>query len=633
MNKKLTILQSGIFIAIFALAFGGLITWVQLKQMMVSTNNEAVQNEQFLQEGDGNVDIYLQYTDVTDMVYTVDVLAKSTVNKQLLGGDFMYKYKTSDLEFVDIAAGPNLTISPDKASILAKPATIPEYLYVNFSVLAENMNQSIAVVNNNIPAKLATLKFKRLTNTQTVIEAVSPNNTVALTDSGNNQIAMAGDLTLPAYAPASCGTLTTQTTCNNRIDCLWDVNTCVPITNINGASTCREQGGQPIKFASLATLTPNLCAGVFNIEVLDLNSYYCQCPAGRCWDGSGCSAVVNKCEQNGYCEAGENSTNCPNDCGATAKAELTVYESSKFYSPQPPKTTDSIYVRFTVKNDGNAVAAASSVKIYVDTNSNPTNATPVVTTLSAPQLAAGGSSQLSYTFAKNYFTAGIHTVSALLDAGNAVSETNEGNNFVKIAEFTVVADPSASCPELATQTICNSRIDCFWDVNTCVPLTNIQGGTTCREQGGEPAKYATRQALAASLCAGSTNIDVVDLAKYSCQCGAGKCWNGTTCETPVSKCEKNGYCEAGETAANCADDCFNSNCNQITSQTECSDKPACNWNTSLTKCFFKGDISGNTPGTPDGKVNNMDLIYMLQHWNQYGISMLHTILKNWYIGA
>lgn len=304
---------------------------------------------------------------------------------------------------------------------------------------------------------------------------------------------------------------------------------------------------------------------------------------------------------------------CPNDCGATAKAELTVYESSKFYSPQPPKTTDSIYVRFTVKNDGNAVAAASSVKIYVDTNSNPTNATPVVTTLSAPQLAAGGSSQLSYTFAKNYFTAGIHTVSALLDAGNAVSETNEGNNFVKIAEFTVVADPSASCPELATQTVCNSRIDCFWDVNTCVPLTNIQGGTTCREQGGEPAKFATRQALAASLCAGSTNIDVVDLAKYSCQCGVGKCWNGTTCETPVSKCEKNGYCEAGETAANCADDCFNSNCNQITSQTECSDRPACNWNASLTKCFFKGDISGTTPGTPDGKVNNMDLIYMLQH--------------------
>jgi hypothetical protein len=444
MNKKLSSLQYGIFIALFVCIASGIVTWIQVKKSPTSQPEKAVETEQFLQEGSGAVDIYLQYTDVTDSVYTVEVLAKSSVNKQLYGADLMYKFKTSDLELTDIVVGPNLTLAPNKATILTKPATMPEYLSFSFSVLVENMNQSISVVNNNVPAKLATLKFKRLSSNQTLIEAVSPNNTVALSDSGTNQIARAGDLTLPNVAPASCTTLTTQATCNGRVECLWDTNTCVPISNINGASACREQGGQPTKFTSSTTLAPNLCAGIFNnIGQLDLTQYYCQCPAGRCWDGSGCSAVISKCVQNGHCEAGENSTNCAADCGVTAKPELTVYETSKYYSPQSPKIADSVYVRFTVKNDGNAAAAASTAKLYVDVAGSPTSTTPVATTLSIPQLAAGGSSQLSHTFAANYFTAGLHTVSAVLDAGNTVSESNEGNNYIKVAEFTVTSGTAA----------------------------------------------------------------------------------------------------------------------------------------------------------------------------------------------
>ncbi|PIP53523.1 hypothetical protein COX08_00545, partial [Candidatus Beckwithbacteria bacterium CG23_combo_of_CG06-09_8_20_14_all_34_8] len=143
----------------------------------------------------------------------------------------------------------------------------------------------------------------------------------------------------------------------------------------------------------------------------------------------------------------------------------------------------------------------------------------------------------------------------------------------------------------------------------------------------------------------------------SCDCGDNKCWDATkkTCVSATNSTRET--CKIGdnnqlscETISGCSyytcnNTCWPSdtnntiacastnNCNQISSQAVCSDQPACAWNTTLSKCFRKGDISGSTLGTPDGKVNNLDLIYLLQHWSQYGITMLHTILKNWYIGA
>ncbi|WP_426511552.1 discoidin domain-containing protein [Dactylosporangium sp. McL0621] len=91
-------------------------------------------------------------------------------------------------------------------------------------------------------------------------------------------------------------------------------------------------------------------------------------------------------------------------------------------SPAAPVETDSVNLTATVKNNGSAASGATNVNFYLGT----AQGTVLAGTATVTGLAAGAQG----TFAANIGprTAGTYTVSAKVDEGNTVIETDETNN-------------------------------------------------------------------------------------------------------------------------------------------------------------------------------------------------------------
>ncbi len=547
-------------LSVLALVIIGSLILVRTKSMAPVQKG----SEQFVQEGPTSAQMELYFVnggvDNTGL-QVLDLMIKQktgTATKKIVGIDIDYSFPTADLELRGFTRGDAITNImtdvPDGGTVRTQSYTTGK---ITMSFLASNATAALQQTGTT-PLKLYTFKFFRKNTNETKLVAISPNNVISLEDSSANQVALANDFTLAGSTPA-------LQYCNSYGK--FDPNTC-------NNPLCPS--GRSCTFKSLQNADPNTikCLSKSAID----NIYDC-CPAGM---------VLNDAR-----------TACVNPPG-TNKPNLISH--SVVVTPTQPKTTDTVSIKVTVKNIGDASANGFTYKLFVDPATvPPTNSTASTKTFTSATLNPGGTAEATHTFAANTLSVGEHKMYVLVDSTNTVMESDE-NNLFGPGTFTV---SSLSCPGLS-QTNCQARNDCFWDVSSCIPLTNIQGGTTCREQGGEPAKYSTRQTLAASLCAGSTNIDVVDLTKYSCQCGIGKCWNGSACITPVSKCELNGYCEAGETTANCAADCGGTTCSGVTSQTTCTGRTDCMWHANT--CQIKGDYDRN------GTVTIQDIVYILNKW-------------------
>ncbi|MFH1646572.1 MAG: CARDB domain-containing protein [Chloroflexota bacterium] len=86
-------------------------------------------------------------------------------------------------------------------------------------------------------------------------------------------------------------------------------------------------------------------------------------------------------------------------------------------SPEVPSLGDTVTFTVTVKNQGDAPAAASRVTYYIDDTYQ--KSSPV------SSLAPGATAVRTFTWSAQ---AGAHVVKAVADADNSVAETSETNN-------------------------------------------------------------------------------------------------------------------------------------------------------------------------------------------------------------
>ena len=149
------------------------------------------------------------------------------------------------------------------------------------------------------------------------------------------------------------------------------------------------------------------------------------------------NGVENKCDEpDGWNDDGV--TGCTYPCEEEVWADLSITEKSEEWVVEG-STYNVIY---TVKNDGDAEAGASTTSIKIDGTEEATD--PV------PGLAAGA----SHTATVGPFTMSgdSDTILVCADKDNAVSESNETNNCVE-NEF-----ECTSAPQLVTYTISNTTI-------------------------------------------------------------------------------------------------------------------------------------------------------------------------------
>ncbi|GGF70119.1 glycosyl hydrolase [Paenibacillus albidus] len=117
---------------------------------------------------------------------------------------------------------------------------------------------------------------------------------------------------------------------------------------------------------------------------------------------------------------------------AGTNPDLTVTGAS--WTPASPVESNALTLSATVKNNGTAESAATSVNFYL--NNTLAGSAPVAA------LAAGASAEVTVNAAPQ--NAGTYTVSAKVDENNAVTEQNEGNNsFTSPSQLTVAPVSSA----------------------------------------------------------------------------------------------------------------------------------------------------------------------------------------------
>ncbi|MFB9407121.1 discoidin domain-containing protein [Dactylosporangium matsuzakiense] len=107
-------------------------------------------------------------------------------------------------------------------------------------------------------------------------------------------------------------------------------------------------------------------------------------------------------------------------------------------SPAAPVETDSVSLTATVRNSGSAASTATNVNFYLGT----AQGTILAGTANVTALAAGA--QGTFTANIGPRTAGTYTVSAKVDEGNSVVETNEANNAFTSGSNLVVAPVQSS---------------------------------------------------------------------------------------------------------------------------------------------------------------------------------------------
>ncbi|MCK4274065.1 MAG: hypothetical protein KAW90_04175 [Dehalococcoidales bacterium] len=135
-------------------------------------------------------------------------------------------------------------------------------------------------------------------------------------------------------------------------------------------------------------------------------------------------------------------------------------------SPQDPAIDDTVTITVTVKNQGTDVAALSHVVCYVDST--------ILDTHSVDSLVAGTSTTTAFTWKAQI---GSHTIKAIADPSEIISETDENNN---IKTFTM----STLAPDLIVQSI-------TWSPDEPSRGDSIVFTITIRNQGNSRARPST----------------------------------------------------------------------------------------------------------------------------------------------
>ncbi|OMG01070.1 discoidin domain-containing protein [Paenibacillus sp. FSL R7-0337] len=166
-----------------------------------------------------------------------------------------------------------------------------------------------------------------------------------------------------------------------------------------------------------------------------------------------------------------------------ANPDLTITGMS--WTPASPVETGSVTLNATVKNIGNAAAAATTVNFYL--NNELAGSAPVTA------LAAGASASVSYN--AGTLTAGTYPLSAKVDEASQIIEQNESNNSYTNPASLVIAPVSSSDLTAATS----------WSPGTPAAGSNVAFNVSLKNQGNlASAGSAHGITVALKNAAGST---------------------------------------------------------------------------------------------------------------------------------
>jgi Ca2+-binding RTX toxin-like protein len=115
--------------------------------------------------------------------------------------------------------------------------------------------------------------------------------------------------------------------------------------------------------------------------------------------------------------------------------------SSFTASASSVNSNQNLTLNFTVSNNGKASAGASEVYIY--------DGSTCIGKTGIQSLSAGASATASFTISPGTLSAGTHTFSLKADGGNAVSESDENNNFSSGKSVTVISRQPQDDPVLS----------------------------------------------------------------------------------------------------------------------------------------------------------------------------------------
>jgi uncharacterized protein (TIGR03437 family) len=179
----------------------------------------------------------------------------------------------------------------------------------------------------------------------------------------------------------------------------------------------------------------------------------------------------------------------------TAAAQSDLVIQNLAVTPQSGAAGARVTLSFTIRNQGNGAASASTTNIRLNTSSsNVTTGDPLLAGISTPAIPAGGAYQISRTVTIPVnSTPGAHFLWVILDVNSTASQSNESNDKASIP-FTVVI-PSDLAPQNLIVT-----------PNKGQPGTSVAFSFAIRNQGaGSAAASITRIWLNTSSSTVSSN--------------------------------------------------------------------------------------------------------------------------------
>ena len=188
--------------------------------------------------------------------------------------------------------------------------------------------------------------------------------------------------------------------------------------------TIRNQGSGRADYSRVACYIDDTCLASALVSPIDAGATATETLAWRVQTGSHAIQVVADSSQN---VAESDETNNAQTVAFSGPSICDLIIQSITWSPASPSIEDTVTFTVTIKNQGGTSARSTRIAYYIDGSSMGYE--------DVPEIAAGATATKTFTWA---IRAGSHTIKAVADSNQRVTESDETNN----AETVTFSGPS-----------------------------------------------------------------------------------------------------------------------------------------------------------------------------------------------